>query len=114
MQMYSAFFTGSRVYGVPRPDSGLDLVVWCGTEREWANELFDAIRQPQTPEDHHPNYREQNMQSYRQGNLNIINCNSPTEWYIWKEGTERCRRQAPISRDRAIEIFKAVREEVRR
>ena len=83
----NAFLTGSRIYGTPSENSDIDLVVLMNqTEIEMLSSKFPI----------------------RFEKLNIIAVNNAHEFSLWKEAMELCVNEMPVSRDRAIEIHKAV------
>lgn len=73
-----AFLTGSYVYGTPRPDSDIDLCVRVGTlaTSRILRDLSESVK------------------TVRFGRLNLILCESDTEYAAWKMTTERLMRIA--------------------
>lgn len=90
---------GSRVYGTPREDSDFDLVVPMAPEV--AAKLYElAGFDPNGP--------------LYFGKLNIIPATSDAQYEAWVDGlavavAEQEATQKPLSRERAVEIFKAFR-----
>lgn len=91
-----AFLIGSRVYGTPRPDSDLDLVILA--EPEVRRALYDfADTEPKGP--------------LRFGNLNIIVATTVEEYRTWGQALLTAlddSRFEPITRDEAVMLFKSV------
>lgn len=93
-----AFMTGSRVYGKPRDDSDVDLVV--RMDSDTAISLYKLCG---------------SKDCIRFGILNILPAVSDKEYQIWKEGTEKLIRKMektgkPITREEAVTLFKSMRE----
>ena len=85
-----AFLTGSRAYGLPRPDSDWDVVIY-GTKsiEEVLRGLADGTGFP-----------------LKIGKLNLIVAKTPRQYDAWRRGTDELRREAPVTRARAVEAFK--------
>lgn len=98
-------FTGSRRYGTPRPDSDFDWVLF---------ETPDGIRRlsfllGQT-------YVTTDMEgecgidlSLRFGPVNLLLVTTHRQWAAWYFGTRRLLEESPVTRDRAVEVFKVER-----
>ncbi len=87
--MREAFVTGSRAYGTPRADSDLDLVV------RVSEAGADALRRMSDNGHGYP---------CRYGRLNLIIVTDDDQWIARKAQHIGCRREAPVTRERAIEI----------
>lgn len=100
------FVTGSHAYGKPRPDSDVDLVMYCS--KETSNKLWDLLGVPES-------WGNPSVDtSMRAGKLNIIYCLFIEEYEMWKKGTEeliamRDRTGEPISREFARDYFADLR-----
>jgi hypothetical protein len=100
------FITGSWMYGSPRPDSDIDLVL--------------------PPMDTHPTLGRPAMyqqlisnsdnaaQPIKYGKLNLILCSTQKQYDLWKQGTIELRSRSivfgPIARQAAIDHFDALFE----
>ena len=93
--MIESFFTGSRIYGTPRPDSDLDMVV----NRDKLTSPEEAAFEAVSAED---------AGQHRIGQLQII-FQDTAGFYRWQRALALCLEEAPITRARAIEIHKQVR-----
>ena len=86
-----AFLTGSRVYGSPRPDSDIDLVIHVDSAtRQFLIEMGDNKNLP-----------------VRFGNLNLIPLTDKAEVERWYEATQELYRRRPVTRDEAVKFMKA-------
>ena len=104
----NAFLTGSQIYGSPTENSDIDLVVSMDDEnraRLWAL-VKDSEKKVNfnTDADYGGNL---NLQF---GRLNLIVLKSDIEMANWKVGTVMLERQCPVSRERAVEVLKALRD----
>lgn len=104
----NAFLTGSQIYGSPTENSDIDLVVSMDDEnraRLWAL-VKDSEKKANfnTDADYGGNL---NLQF---GRLNLIVLKSDIEMANWKVGTVMLERQGPVSRERAVEVLKALRD----
>ena len=98
-----AFITGSYAYGTPTETSDVDLVVYCDDPNDLSTIKLNF-----------GNKQSQHMLPIRAGNLNIINCETPEEWSIWKYGTELLKRRADqegrsICKEEASELFDSLK-----
>jgi predicted nucleotidyltransferase len=106
-----SFLTGSRVYGTPRPDSDIDLVVL--VDDVDLQKLCDMVA---TTEDRDtlgaPGgiYYEDGT-SLRFGRLNLLCVTEKKHFDVWQFGTERLKEQKPVTRDFAIEFLKKLRHD---
>lgn len=102
-----SFLTGSQVYGTPKEDSDIDLVV-----RISEDDLCILRRLTGTESQ---KYTDMNCQTFRFGKLNLICTGSKDSMRVWKEGTEilsdRDISGEEITKDKAIEVFDKLREE---
>lgn len=99
--MTPAFCTGSRVYGEPRADSDLDLVVL--VESDETVELLAAMDETRkgTGEPSAGSERP----SFRFGALNLIVCRTVSDYYLWRAGTADLALIKPVARDTAKAHF---------
>lgn len=99
----NAFLTGSRVYGKPREDSDIDLVVLM--EDESAETLIDLENEFGNVSQ----YGKLFTNSLKFGNLNLIVCSSKEEFEAWKKGTkillDECMLNGPVTKAAACVIF---------
>ncbi len=110
MKSMQPFVTGSRVYGTPRKDSDIDLVVLVD---EATLKLLENVSE-HTPT-RHPNEEYQIgvlglNASLRFGRLNLLCVTTPEAYEVWKYGTEKLKKEAPVTRDRAVEVFSKLRK----
>ena len=105
MDMSKAFVTGSYAYGVPGPDSDVDLVVLV-TQAD-LDRLVAAVKQERHPQDQ--NYLIAGGTSLRFGMLNLICCTNKAYYDVWLEGTKKLKKQAPVSRDFAVNFMARLR-----
>lgn len=114
--------TGSRVYGVARPESDYDLVILTPFAPCWTEEQFKTHCDPDSSGVTSPppgglagdGYPEYGLTgSYRFGPVNVIHCNKRTQWVAWFKGTEflylESKKEGPRSRTRAIHVFEEMR-----
>lgn len=88
-----AFLTGSHAYGVPTPESDIDLVVMVSDETR--SELFHLAG---------------SNGSIYLNNVNIIALCDPDQYDAWAKGTaELCSREKKVTREEAVEVLKACR-----
>lgn len=87
-----AFATGSRVYGTPKVDSDIDLVIYVDKKTE---KLLRKYCDHNKPSD----------KSIRFGRLNLILVNKMSQWDAWFLGTARLKKLSPVTRDQAIAEF---------
>lgn len=107
-----AVLTGSQVYGRPTHKSDVDLVVLVDSS---TRALLFAIYPPL------PGLRARygaqttslTVQSRGRPDLNLILVTTEGELEDWRRGTELLQREAarlgPVTRDRAVEVFEAIR-----
>lgn len=102
--LVNAFATGSRVYGTPRPDSDLDLVVLVDSDdlarlRELADKT-DTVEQE-------PDDKSYPSDSLRFGKLNLICISSHAVFEAWRKATDSLALRRPVTRDEAVACIKA-------
>lgn len=85
-----AFLTGSQIYGIPKPESDIDLVIL--TTKEVKKELIKQSDNKALP--------------CQFGKLNIIITTNIIQYILWYLSKLRCMQDKPITRDKAIEIHK--------
>src|SRR5437899_12858576 len=98
-----SFLTGSHVYGTPKPDSDIDLVVLVSPEhlaklREFADADYKWNNDYHTAK-----------LSFRFGKLNLICCTNEIDFNVWKEGTEKLQEIQPVTREDAVALFTELR-----
>lgn len=91
-----AFLTGSHAYGTPTDKSDVDLVV-CASQ-ETIDRLMDLVG---VPSDYGTG-----SGTLRIEDLNLILV-SPELYEAWRRGTELLVAQAPVTRERAVEVISA-------
>ncbi len=95
-----SFLTGSRVYGIPRPDSDIDLCVLMSYSE--MRILVDAHgREPGEEGSALPR-----ATSLRFGSLNLLVTFDEGAFSEWKIATDDLSKVYPVTRDDAIEHFK--------
>lgn len=109
-----AFITGSRAYGLPRDDSDIDLVIRC--DDATASALVAVLADESDESDGYDNDKRIQV---RAGQCNLMLCRDDDAYEVWRRGTEALRDEAMlaesgcVSRERAVEVFKALREETK-
>jgi hypothetical protein len=92
-----SFLTGSRVYGTPREDSDIDLVIQLPIDDQ--NKLIEIGDEAGIQlDDEYP--------QVRFGKLQIIMVTTDWEFAAWKHATQNLIKQAPVTREKAIETIK--------
>jgi len=110
----AALLTGSRVYGTPREDSDIDLVVLMSPREAWS--LASAMKAAPPAEEteaetakrvgpRYPTFQ------FRAGRLNVIVETDSDGFEIWRRGTAALAKMAPVTRDQAVALFKRLRAE---
>jgi hypothetical protein len=101
-----SFLTGSRVYGTPREDSDIDLVVLLD-----ADEMVGLAKIARNEETHGspggPHYED--GMSIRFGSLNLLCVTDEKHFQTWREGTEQLKAMRPVTREKAIEHLAELR-----
>lgn len=93
-----SFLTGSHVYGTPKHDSDIDLVIQLDSDEELelcgqsdgGGIIIDDSDYP----------------TIRFGNLQIIAVEDDREFAIWKSCTEELKKRAPVTREEAVNLIK--------
>lgn len=89
-----AFVTGSHVYGTPTKHSDLDLVLVANSDDNYAQLLFELS--DDTGSD---------AGNAKHGKLDLITV-TPEEYGRWKRARDRCLSEAPVTKERAIQIHR--------
>lgn len=93
-----SFLTGSRVYGTPRVDSDVDLVVL--VSQADVNVLWEN-NDSESPSS--------GTATLRFGRLNVIalvdNEEGRKQYRIWNDVTEALKRKAPVTKEEAVKAF---------
>ena len=104
-----AFLTGSRVYGTPREDSDVDMVVFLSREevvtlRGLGEQLEPALGGYDVTTESFP---------LRFGRLNLLVCLTEAAYNTWRAGTDALVAQFAAgdtpTRDEAIAVFRKLR-----
>ena len=103
---FKAFVTGSRVYGQPRVDSDIDLVVFLSPADLERLTVFG--QQMTSPED--PDYVMAGGIPFRFGDLNLLCVTDEKKYEVWKKGTRHLKRQKPVTRGFAVRYFRDLRK----
>lgn len=109
-----SFLTGSRVYGTPREDSDIDLVVLVSHAEI---DLLHKLSENSTDIKVCTSDIEHGLSSgsFKFGQINLIAVTKKEHYEIWKRGTEDlCKiageRGSPITREEACKHFKELRD----
>lgn len=105
-----AFLTGSYAYGEPTEDSDIDLVVLSRYETvEQLRKLSEKVEWTKHPASDPGG--EPTSASLKFGNLNLIVVADPRAFEVWRVGTDYLvGRKRRTARDKAIKLFKAMRD----
>lgn len=107
----NALLTGSRVYGTPKPNSDIDLVVLMSVkDLHRLQELFKDEWRSNTADTGNYDGIGAMSDQFRFGNLNLIVTTDPLAYEVWRRGTEALSWAAPVTRDFAVKFFKKLRE----
>jgi hypothetical protein len=87
------------VYGTPKPDSDVDLVVVADFDDEFFVSMLWDLADDRDGSD---------CGSLHFGKLNLISVTAD-EYDRWKRARDRCVAEKPVTRERAIEIHKEER-----
>lgn len=99
-------FTGSRRYGTPRPDSDFDWVLYLTAAG--IKELRPLAESDSNPEGQNHGVFGIDT-ALRFGPVNALCVTTDDQWRAWSDGTERLAAEAPVTRDRAVEVFRELR-----
>lgn len=102
-----AVVTGSRAYGTPRPDSDLDLVVLLAPDD--VARVVEAL-EIEVPEDKAGQFYP--TLQVKLGKLNLIMETDVDRFHVWRKGTRVLKGMAPVTREQAVDTFKAMRREL--
>jgi hypothetical protein len=106
-----AFLTGSHVYGEPREDSDIDIVI--------PMEKGDLTRLVQILDNMDGDWDEMDVgypkTTFRVGPFNLIFVDGGGHMKVWKEGTEKLKKRKqrtdkPVTRKAAIRLFDKLRQ----
>lgn len=121
-------FTGSRRYGTPKPDSDFDWVIQLpGSDERWCAQHADEVKGAAATgidgaNDWEHDYfrgagRLAEVSPYagslllettlRFGPVNLLVVNNTDQLGAWTRGTAQLVTEAPVTRDRAVEVFQA-------
>ena len=103
-----AFVTGSHVFGNPKEDSDIDLVVRVAS-------LFDLDALIKQSDTHLPTsaFQCQGQFSLRFGNLNLLVTRTDSYYAAWKIATDaarklRAEKGEPLAKDEYVPLFRRV------
>ena len=102
----NSILTGSRVYGTPRKDSDLDLVVLMEPKEAADLAMFHGISL-ERDESHYPSAQ------FHAGKINIIIETSKDAFEVWVKGTHDLMERLPVDRDTAVAHFDVLRAALR-
>lgn len=88
------FLTGSRAYGVPRPESDWDVVCLLGADQIAALEASFEVR-----------WTGSGRAIAWIGPVNLIICVDRVDYFRWQDVTDDLVRRRPVSRDEAVSAF---------
>lgn len=107
---FMPFLTGSRLYGAPRADSDLDLVVHM--DRELIEKIAEELPTSVCGNRSCGAYGKDNPEFvvFRFGELNLIATACPVAYRAWQEGTANCvkallKNRRGLTRDEAVDII---------
>lgn len=114
--MDNAVLTGSQVYGIPKPDSDVDLVILISPrDIEKLRSLAEKHDGNHKDSDGGPQTINETSASLRFGRLNLICVSDPLAFEVWRRGTKALclnleQTGRAISRDIAVEHFDKLRD----
>lgn len=100
-----AFLTGSHVYGTPKPESDIDLVVLVSPA-----DLALIMAAHNASDRNDTDYSGAVTASLKFGKLNLLLETREDRFAIWRLGTSELKTKAPVHRDVAVETFRALRK----
>lgn len=113
-------FTGSRRYGTPKPSSDLDLVILISSMSrfpiEQSCDFNDRTEYHLCYPTRQRRRRRGEMQppgidaALRFGPINLLCVHMTHQMKAWVDGTNILLKEAPVTRDRAVEVFQAQRK----
>lgn len=92
------FLTGSRVYGTPREDSDIDIVVFVSQNDL---ELLAEIALPKVDDP----YEGMATAYLRFDKLNLLCVSEESDYEVWRQGTLDLIARKPVTRAEAVEHF---------
>lgn len=96
-----AFITGSRAYGTPKEDSDVDLVIF-------VSHADAQILRNNADTENYDYFGDNNNEcnSIRYGNLNIIITTSLEKYKAWQAGTTSLKAFSPVTREKAVQVLR--------
>lgn len=94
MDGVNAFLTGSRVYGTPRDESDIDLMILTSDDDYAALCNWGTVR--------NASGEQCDWQSLRFERLNIISTSDPDRFEVWRKITNDLAARAPVTKEEAI------------
>jgi hypothetical protein len=110
MANFRPFLTGSRAYGLPRPNSDVDLVLYL--DEDDLTKLGIQADQVIDDAELEDMYGQAYTTSLRFGNLNLICCTDDMVFEAWRIITRELKQKAPVPRDFAVEYMAKRRAEL--
>lgn len=106
--MSKAFCTGSQVFGIPRPDSDIDLVLLLDADdvillASHADQVEGGVGWEDAP----PEYGNGQV-TLRFGKLNLLCCIDENYYNGWKQATEDAMELRPLSKNESATFFEKV------
>ncbi len=98
MANYLPFLTGSRIYGTPRADSDIDLVIL-------ADPVTLIVLRTLAPETESKYAEDSTDIAFKFGNLNVIAFSDPVKFQAWRNATIKLTDISPVTRDVAIKVI---------
>lgn len=103
----NAILTGSRVYGTPHKRSDVDLVVLMEPGSAMALAFLMGVQETgRYGPTQYP------IIQFKAGGLNVLIETDPERFDVWIRGTEQLKKEAPVTRERALELFDKLRAEL--
>lgn len=99
-----AFLTGSRAYGVPRPNSDCDVAVLLTPEEI---QILRTVAEETGGGGNRAYQFKNDGAALRFGRLNLIAFADRTEFLAWQAATDTLKARAPVSRQQAIDEIDA-------